>query len=64
MELNNNLLYPILITSACMLMLPIGCEKNDVIDNENENGDIEHEISYGSVTDKDGNEYKTVVIGD
>jgi len=45
-------------------MLPTGCEKNDDLDNDNENGDIEHEITYGSVTDKDGNEYTTVIIGD
>lgn len=64
MKLKNELLYPILIISACLLMLPIGCEKNDDDENDNENGDIEHEITYGSVTDKDGNEYTTVFIGD
>jgi hypothetical protein len=49
MKMKNKLLYSILITSACLMLLTIGCEKNDV--NDNENGDIEHEITYGSVTD-------------
>lgn len=68
MKLKDKMLYRILITSACLTVLSIGCKKSVNNDNDNdsdnETDDIEHEISYDSVTDIDGNEYKTVTIGD
>ncbi|MFO7790406.1 MAG: fibrobacter succinogenes major paralogous domain-containing protein [Bacteroidales bacterium] len=62
------LIYPVLIISGGLLVFTLGCEKDDdddadVNDNENGNDDIVFDIDYGSVTDIDDNEYKTIVIG-
>ncbi|MDA3820880.1 MAG: fibrobacter succinogenes major paralogous domain-containing protein [Candidatus Delongbacteria bacterium] len=62
------LIYPGLIISGCLLVFALGCEKDDeddadINDNENGNDDIVFDIDYGSVTDIDDNEYKTIVIG-
>lgn len=66
MRLKKFLIHPALIISTCFLILGYGCEKdNDSNDNESvdENGTIEYEISYDSVSDIEGNQYKTIVIG-
>ncbi|MCF8218977.1 MAG: fibrobacter succinogenes major paralogous domain-containing protein [Bacteroidales bacterium] len=55
-----------LILSAAFLIVSIGCDKedDDTDDNGgNGNGEIDFDINYGSVTDIDGNEYKTITIG-
>ena len=52
----------VLLITAGVLLFAYGCEKLN--DNGNGNGDNDDDISYGSVTDIEGNEYKTVVIGD
>ena len=59
------LIYPLLIISACLLVFANACEKDDDSDDDNGNGNdtIDYDITYGSVTDIDGNDYKTIVIG-
>ncbi len=57
--------YGLLLLTGTMLILAGGC-KEDEDENVDDNGDddISHEITYGSVSDEEGNEYTTVVIGE
>lgn len=57
----------IFVVSVAVLIASTGCEKDDNGDDQNgQNGgkeEIDFEIDYGNVTDIDGNDYKTIVIG-
>ncbi len=58
--------YLIFIVSVIMLIFSTSCEKDDDGDDQNgKNGDkeIDFQIDYGNVSDIDGNDYKTIVIG-
>lgn len=58
--------YRIFILSIVVLFFGVGCDKNDDADDENnQNGseEIDFEINYGSLSDIDGNNYNTIVIG-
>ncbi|MFP4665033.1 MAG: fibrobacter succinogenes major paralogous domain-containing protein [Bacteroidales bacterium] len=59
--------YSFFLITGIMLIIAGGCkddeDENDPAD-DNGNDDISHEITYGSATDEEGNEYTTVIIGE
>lgn len=55
----------IFIMSVVVFVFSIGCDKDDEGEQDDQNGneEIDFEINYGSLSDIDGNDYNTIVIG-
>ncbi|MFO7879126.1 MAG: fibrobacter succinogenes major paralogous domain-containing protein [Bacteroidota bacterium] len=56
--------YSFFMIAGIMLIIAGGCKEDDNEPEDDSDDEINHEITYGSVTDSEGNEYTTVVIGE